>query len=192
MKKLLEVRKAIKRRKPNFVAQGAGRLKEVKPRWRRPKGMHSKQRLRKKGHLAHVETGYRSPREVRGTTPSGLFPIVVNNVQELARITHGQGIVINSAVGMRKRAAIIAEALTKKLHILNIRKPESYAGKVQETLAGRKKKKVELEKKQKETEKKKMPAKKTEEKKEHQPELTEDEKKKEEKQEKDKILTKKE
>ena len=49
-KDLLEFRKKIKAKKPNFIRQDAHKKGEIKKKWRRPKGLQSKMRLHKRGY----------------------------------------------------------------------------------------------------------------------------------------------
>ena len=63
---LLQLRKRIKAKKPNFVRQDSHKQKEVKKKWRKPKGMQSKMRLKKKGYRKSVSIGYGSPKKVNG------------------------------------------------------------------------------------------------------------------------------
>ena len=65
-KKLLEVRKTIKSRKPDFKQQNFGKKKKIADRWKRPRGIQSKMRHRFKGYPIMVSKGWRSPAEVRG------------------------------------------------------------------------------------------------------------------------------
>ena len=71
MNKDLEHRSVIKKKKPNFIRQDAHKKKRVGTSWRRAKGIQSKVRLNKRGYVKSVSQGYRSPKSVRGTTPSG-------------------------------------------------------------------------------------------------------------------------
>ncbi len=142
--RLIEVRKAVKRRKPNFKIQNSNDpAKRFAGRWKRPKGLQSKMRERRKGNPKSVEPGYGSPEPVRGTTPDGFFPVVVKNISELANIQEGCGVVISAGVGMLKRAAIAKAAIDKKLKPLNF-KADEISTRLSESVALRKKRRLEI------------------------------------------------
>ena len=192
IKGLLEKRKAIKAKKPKFVRQDSHKIKRVGRKWRRPKGIDSKIRLRLKAYHKHVEMGYGSPKEVKGMDKSGLMAVIVANAKELEGVDKGkEGAVISSSVGRKKRVGILNKAKELAIKILNIREPEKYIEKVQQELKLRKEKKGKREKKK--TERKEKEKKKTkDEDKLAEKIMTEEEKQEQEKKEKDKILTKKE
>ena len=48
MKELLELKKKIKKKKPNFTRQETHKKSKLKKKWRRPKGIQSKLRLNKR------------------------------------------------------------------------------------------------------------------------------------------------
>lgn len=178
----IELRKKLKAKKPKFARQDTHKTK-VKERWRRPKGLHSKMRHANAGHRRMVEAGYGSPRGVRGLDPTGLCPVRVATLADLAKVDKERdSIVLAATLGLRKRAAIVTEANTKGLKVLNIKDQQAFPKRVEEDLAARKKEK-EAAKKAKEKVEKAKPKK---EKKEEVPEETQ---KEQEKKELDKLLT---
>lgn len=192
--KLLAVRKAVKMRKPNFQVQNSNDpAKRFAGRWKRPKGLQNKMRERRKGNPKYIEPGYGSPALVKGATPDGFFPVVVNNVNGLANIKENCGVIISADVGMRKRSEIVKAVIAKKLKLLNF-KAEEISKRIEDSLSSRKKRRQEIVQKRKvKGESKKpaqapapaaQPASATEAKAEV------EEKKKAEKEEKDKVLTK--
>ncbi|MBD3204610.1 50S ribosomal protein L32e [Candidatus Woesearchaeota archaeon] len=183
-KKLLELRKKIKSKKPDFVRQDVNKLSRLKTKWRKPKGYHSKLKL-KKGGQKLVSPGYGSPKEVKGLHKSGLRPVRVFNLDDLDSIDKKtEGIVIGSSVGTKKRIAVIKKALEKKIEILNIKEPEKYVSEKEKEFTKRKKQK-EKEEKKKQKESKEVKKESIEDK------LTDEEKKKMGKKEIDRLLTKK-
>src|SRR3989338_3699172 len=119
---LLNVRKALKARKPLFVRQNSWKRKNSRisaPKWRRPKGLHSKMREKRRGNLKTPSQGYRSPRGVRGFDASGVRAVLVSSPAGLASVGDG-GVVIASGVGMRKRLLIIKEAVKQRLKIIGV------------------------------------------------------------------------
>ncbi|PIN86488.1 50S ribosomal protein L32e [Candidatus Woesearchaeota archaeon CG10_big_fil_rev_8_21_14_0_10_44_13] len=190
--KMLKIRKEIKSRKPEFLRQNYGQILSLKRKWIRPRGLHSKMRLHKKGHRKNVSPGYGSPKEVRGLSKEGLIPVLVDNLKKLAAVNaETQGIIVSSKIGLKNRTAILKEAVRRKIKVLNIKSPESYLKNVEDMLKKKKEEKLskeELKKKKKEELKKKAEEKEKEKKLEET--LSDEEKKDKEKEEKDKLLTK--
>jgi len=119
-KELVERRKRVKAKKPDFVRQESWRYVRVKSSWRKPKGMDSKMRLQKKGWPAIVKVGYRGPAEARGLHPSGYQEVLVHNVEELERLNPAtQAARIARTVGLRKRLQIMERARELGIHVLN-------------------------------------------------------------------------
>jgi len=178
MKKLLELRKS--QRKPKFIRQDAHKKKRVGTKWRRPKGIQSKMRLKLKGYRRSISTGYKAPVAVRGLHKSGLLPIRIDTLTKLDTIDkEKQGIIIAKQVGLRKKVLIIKQAQTMGIRILNIKNIEDILKKTKELQE--KKKDLKQEKKDKKNKKKDVKEKKKK---------TEEEKEEETKKEKEKILTK--
>ncbi|HIP66565.1 MAG TPA: 50S ribosomal protein L32e [Candidatus Nanopusillus sp.] len=128
IKSLLRLRKKIKRKKPNHFRPHwwtRPSLKRKKNSWRRPHGIHNKIRRRLKGRPAMVETGYGSPKKVRGLLPNGRKPVIIHNIKELERVDkEKEAAIIASAVGKRKRLEIIRKARELEIEIWNIRPAE--------------------------------------------------------------------
>ena len=118
---LLRTREKQKRKKPNFIRDESWRYKRVDPSWRRPKGIDSKMRLKKKGWPKSVEVGYRSPRMVRGFHPSGFEEKLVFTVKELEKVDPNQVVRIGHTVGLKKRSRIVEKAEELGLRVLNAR-----------------------------------------------------------------------
>jgi large subunit ribosomal protein L32e len=192
MADLLKLRKAIKKKKPEFIRQDAHKKPKLKKKWKRPKGLHSKMRLCIKGYRRSVEKGWGSPREARGLHPSGLKAVLVYAVADLDKIdAKVSGGIISAGVGLKKRVEIAKAAKERGIMILNVKVDKFLAGFEEEMkkrkemrakwIAEKEKKKKEKEAKAKEKKEEKLAEK-----------LTEEEKKEKEKEEKEKILTKKE
>ena len=122
--RLLRVRAKLKRKKPRFLRQEWWRYKKFKndPKWRRPKGIDSKMRLKKKGKPRSPSIGWSSPRLVRGLHPSGYEEVLVHNVKELEKIDPTrQAARIAGTVGARKRELILSRARELGIKVLNAR-----------------------------------------------------------------------
>jgi len=188
MKELLELRKSMKRKKPSFIRQDAHK-KRLKKKWVRPRGLHSKVRLKKAGHPKKVSNGYRGPKKVRGLSKEGLIVRRICNENELASVDkEKEGIIIMGSVGLKNKISLLKKAKEKGIKVLNLnvddylkRKEDDIKKKVE-----KKKGREEKRKKKKEEKKEKKEEEKLEEK------LSDDEKKEKDKKEKDKLLTKKE
>ncbi|MBW2978142.1 50S ribosomal protein L32e, partial [Candidatus Woesearchaeota archaeon] len=155
----LELRKQIKKKKPEFVRQDTKR-KKLELKWRKPKGLHAKMRKKLKGYRKSPSPGYGSPRKVKNLHKSGLNTMLVASIKNLEKINpETDGIILSSTLGLRKKIEIIKKAIEKKIKILNIKDPEQFLKSTEEQI--RKKKEAreakvkEKEKRRKEKEKKK-------------------------------------
>jgi len=178
--KLLQLRSEKKSRKPAFVTQDSWKRKEVPRAWRKPRGLHSKMRLKHRGNPKIPSQGYRSPREVRYLHPSGVKAVVVNSVKQLE--VAKDAVIIASTVGIKKKLAMMKAATEKKLTVLNL--SADYVSKVEAAFAEGKKARME-----KQAAKAAKESKKSKEKKAAQKE-TEEDKRKTGKKEMEKIVTK--
>lgn len=188
VKELLELRKQIKSKKPNFIRQDAHKKKRLGSKWRRPKGLHSKIRLNLRGRAKKVSKGYRSPKKVRYMHKSGLMPCVIRSFSDLKNIDAKKiCLIISSSLGNKKRIAILKKAKELGLNILNIKNPDEFVKKVEDDILLRKKIKKEENKKGRESKKEEKLADKVV----KEPKKDLEDKKEIEKKEKDKVLTKK-
>jgi len=116
----LKLRARLKSKKPRFRRQESWRYKRVSEVWRRPDGIDSKMRIKRKGWPRSAEIGYGGPRNARGLHPSGYEEIMVRNVDELAKVDpKTQAARIAHTVGMKKRAEISLRAGERHIRILN-------------------------------------------------------------------------
>lgn len=116
----LALRQRHKSKKPKFRRQESWRYKRVSQIWRKPDGIDSKMRKKKKGWPKSAEIGYRGPKVARGLHPSGYEEVRVRTVDDLGKINpQTQAIRIAHTVGMKKRAEISIRAGEKGILILN-------------------------------------------------------------------------
>jgi large subunit ribosomal protein L32e len=124
---LLKQRKMLKRRKPIFLRKDwhkmyvLGYRSKKKQKWRKASGRHNKIREKVAGQQKMPSIGYRSPRLVRGTI-HGQIPMLINNKNELKKITAESIAIIASNVGKKKRIEIAEEAKKLGISIHNISK----------------------------------------------------------------------
>ncbi len=177
MSTLLEVKKALNRKRPKFRQPDAHRRSRLGHRWRAQRGMHSKARRKFRGKTAHPGTGYASPRAVRGMTRQGLMPVEIGTPKDMAKVDPKTDAIVVKKVGTLKLVEILKQAVAKKIFIINIKKPEEIIKKAEEQAA---KRKAEKQKKQETKKQKKEEAlKKAEEKKKKEEKETKAEEKKE-------------
>ncbi len=123
MKRLLDIRKKQKSKKPQFRQTDSHKKKKLADYWRKPDGIHNKTRYALKGKTPLVEAGYGSPAAVRGLHPSGFEEVLVRTPKDVEALKVGrQAARIARTVGSRKRAVIEKRAAELGLKILNPRK----------------------------------------------------------------------
>ncbi|MBS3150989.1 hypothetical protein J4443_01245 [Candidatus Woesearchaeota archaeon] len=148
--------------KPNFVRQNISR-KRLRVKWRRPRGIHSKLRLNKAGHIKKPSQGFRAPRKER--IPSTTF---IEGIKDL--VNAKPSILLSSKLGLKKKLEILKRAGELKLNVLNIKNIDEFISKANESMEKKRQekkkrrtdKKKSKEKAVKETEKKKQEEKKSE------------------------------
>ncbi len=124
-KRALALRRRLKSKKPRFRRQESWRYKRVSEVWRKPDGIDSKMRRKKKGWPKSVEVGYRGPKAARGLHPSGYAEVLIHTEDDVEKVDpKTQAIRIAHAVGARKRIEITARARERDIHILNPREVE--------------------------------------------------------------------
>lgn len=124
-KRLFNVRKLQKGKKPQFKRTCSHKFKRLDTNWRRPRGTQGKQRRKyvSKGALAQV--GYGSPGAVKGLHPSGYSDVLISNAVELELVDPlCEAVRIAGTVGAKKKAVILAKALELGIKVLNPGKGE--------------------------------------------------------------------
>ena len=197
MKELLAQRKEKKGKKPDFLQQDGHKKAGLSKTWRKPRGRHSKIRLRLRGYKRGPKVGWGSPTAVKGLHQNGLEVVLVYNIGDVNKIdAQKQGIIISRQVGAKKKLVIIQAAQAKNITLLEIKSVDDYKKKLEkqfsERVTKKKKGKEEKAKKAEKKEEKKKVEEKEEKEKKDKVEKAEDkaEKEKKEKAEKDKLLIK--
>lgn len=98
--------------KPKFVRQNISR-KRLIVKWRRPRGLHSKLRLNKAGHIKKPSPGFRKARKERIQTIT-----LVKNLKDLTNAK--QNILLSSNIGLKKKIEILKKSKDLKLNVLNV------------------------------------------------------------------------
>jgi large subunit ribosomal protein L32e len=95
---------------------------ERQEKWRKTRGIDNKTRLKLKGFPPPVNPGYRKPKIIRYLHPSGLKPVIINNMKDLENIAKFKDQVIgiiSSNVGFKKRLEIIKKATEMGIKLAN-------------------------------------------------------------------------
>jgi len=119
-KRLFNVRKVQKGKKPQFKRTCSHKFKRLDDNWRRPRGSQGKQRRKyvAKGALAQV--GYGSPAAVKGLHPSGYSDVLISSIAELELVDPSyEAIRIAGTIGAQKKALILAKAEEAGIKVLN-------------------------------------------------------------------------
>ena len=122
-----------------FKAQDYFRYPKLGKKWRKPRGLQSKLRLRKGGSGMHVAVGYG-----KKYTPQ---PLLVRCAKDLENCPNG--VIFSSGLGSRKTAMLTLKAKEKGIRIFNMRKVKR-AARLEAALKKRsaeKKKEAKIEKK---------------------------------------------
>jgi large subunit ribosomal protein L32e len=121
LKDALRKRAEIDDARPVFRRQEYGRYKRLETGWRKPKGIHSKMRMKMRYRRPMVSVGYRGPRAARGLHPSGFEEIRVCNLKDLLKVEDAerQAVRIAHTVGQKKRTQIIEKADELGIRVLN-------------------------------------------------------------------------
>lgn len=116
----LEIREAKSDARPTFTRQNAFRYVRVGGEWRRPRGIHSRQREGKAYRASRPGIGQRGPKAARGLHPSGFEEVLVHRPDDLEGIDPStEAARIGSTVGGKKRAKILDKADELGIRVLN-------------------------------------------------------------------------
>ena len=120
--KALSKRNAANRNRPAFKRQNWFRYKRLGQKWRKPRGMHSKMRARRKYRPPMASISYRGPAAARGLHPSGFAEVIVHRPADLEVMEpQREAARIAATGGDRKREVIETRAAELKIRVLNSR-----------------------------------------------------------------------
>lgn len=71
-----------KKKKPNFYVPNY-KKKRIKRRWRKPRGIDNKKRIKRKEFGASPKVGYKNSSKNRGFHPLGIREMMIHNINEL-------------------------------------------------------------------------------------------------------------
>jgi len=118
--KTLNLRKKMKKKRPEFKRQEIHVQKILKKKWRRPRGKHSKLRKHVKARGRRPGPGYGSPRAARGLDPLGYRLVRVFRPDDLDVINRKEErALIASTVGRKKRFEILKKAEKMNIKVKN-------------------------------------------------------------------------
>ncbi len=108
------------RKKPKFKRHMHEAYKRIGTSWRKPRGIHSKIRIKQKGRIRMPNVGYGAPKELKFLHPSGYREVLTHNVKELQSIDKVKvAVKIAHTVGKKKRIEILKKAEEMKIKVLN-------------------------------------------------------------------------
>lgn len=115
------IKRIKKKKKAYFNVPNYKQKVQVKNRWRKPHGIDSKKRIRRKEFGACPRVGYKNTFEARTAHPLGIKEVIVNNVAELEKIKDQEriGVRIAGAVSKRKKEIIRSRAKEIGMRVFN-------------------------------------------------------------------------
>ncbi|MBS3159645.1 hypothetical protein J4436_02560 [Candidatus Woesearchaeota archaeon] len=122
--------KKITGKRIRFIRQDSNKKKQFRTKWQKPRGMHSKIRLRKKGHPVLPNIGYGS-KKIKSTI------VYINNLQDLKKINNNE-VIISSKLSARKKLIVLEDILKRNIKIINIKNPEKFKSDLLEAFNKRK------------------------------------------------------
>lgn len=121
MTKKKKMKKPAKKKKPSFSVPNQHSRKQVKPRWRKPRGTHNKKRMKHSFMGASPKIGYKNKKELRGLHAKGKPETLVSNMSELEKLKDKETLVrLAARIGKRKRKLMEAKAKELNLVIINL------------------------------------------------------------------------
>jgi len=98
-----------------------GKRRKNKLVWRRPRGTHSKIRIRKRGNPGIPLIGHKQSAKYSGKI-AGLKPVLVHNMKELESVDKKSYAAILARVGARNKLEMIKKAESVGIKIINLSK----------------------------------------------------------------------
>lgn len=110
-------------KKIKFVRQDLRKVKRLKDVWRKPKGLHSKQRLQLNKRPPIVKIGYKRKKNIRFLHPSKTYPTVIYSKSCFEKIKDKKniGVYLSSKLGLKKKKELTKLCVDAKIKIYNPR-----------------------------------------------------------------------
>lgn len=150
MKELLKKRNIAKSKKPKFLRKDSNKY-AFGNKWRKPRGLHNKKRLKKKGHQKNPSVGYGSPKAVKYLTKEGLNRVKICNLNDLEKVNKEQDIIVlSSKLGLKKKLEILQKSFDLGIKVENVKSIKEYIEDKKQELEDKKKlKKKKIQEKEK-------------------------------------------
>lgn len=112
-----------------YRRQDLNKKKSLKDVWRKPKGLHSKQRLSERTRTKLVKVGAKKAPSLRFLHPSGFFPKVLRNIREVMEAISKKNLVkegyyLSRTLGKKKKKLFFDLLSKEGLKIFNPPKNE--------------------------------------------------------------------
>ena len=120
-KRMIELRKKIKKKRPSFRRVESWRYVRVKDPWRKARGIDSRTRIKSKSGVKSPSVGYRGPKKVRGLHPSGYEEVRVHNIDDIKGLNNKKhAIKVSTKLGAKKRINVVDYAQSRGFKVLNL------------------------------------------------------------------------
>jgi large subunit ribosomal protein L32e len=127
-----------------FLPREHKKRKLLKPRWRKPKGHHSKMRRKERTQAMMPGVGLKKPEAQRGLHPSGFLPVVISHENEMSSLDKKKNaIYLSGKLGMKKKVALTKVAEKHGIKVLNPKKETKKEKKTEDKKEKKDKKKPE-------------------------------------------------
>ena len=125
------------KKKHKFLRQEGHKRKRLADNWRKPRGVHSKLRLRRRGKAKMVSIGYKMPENVRGLLKGNVQQVLVSKPEHLKFVKKGEVAVLKKTSN-KKRLEILLEAKKLNVAVLNFPKLDQKIIQIKESLSSKK------------------------------------------------------
>lgn len=115
----MKAKRVLRAKTPKFSRHTPHRKARLGTRWKKPRGLHNKQKDNKTGSAPKVSDGYRTPQSVRGLHISGMKMITVSHVKQLQGLDVKTQAVVVASVGAKRQIEILEACAQQKIKVLN-------------------------------------------------------------------------
>jgi large subunit ribosomal protein L32e len=111
--------KMNKKKVPDFKRNIPASRKLDRDKWRKPRGIDNKKRVRKASEGPSPNIGYKNPEEIKGLHPSGYREVLVRNESDMNVDPKIYAIRFSSTLGKKKLNMLYKKAIDMGFHVLN-------------------------------------------------------------------------